>query len=58
VGCVVEVSTKLKVFLEKGFCSPHFEKRGFCSHLVMKSLPQKVESDVDLSDLLDFHREL
>jgi hypothetical protein len=33
VGCVVEVSTKLKGFLEKGFCSPHFEKGFFAPTL-------------------------
>ena len=49
---------KIEGFLKKGFSSPLFGKRVFCSHLVMKSPPQKVESDVDLSDLLDFHWEL
>ncbi len=45
MGCVVEVSTKLEVFWKKGFLLPP----------CLKKPTPKVESDVDLSDLLDFH---
>ena len=62
VGCVVEVSTKLKVF-EKGVLLPtlkrvfvpHLLKKGFCVPLCHEKTLPKIESRVEkVADLLDY----
>ena len=61
MGCVVEVSTKLK-FLKKGYCPtlkrvfvPHLLKKGFCVPLCHEKTLPKIESRVEkVADLLDY----
>ena len=55
MGCVVEVINKIEGFLKKGFLFPTFWKKGFLLPPCHEKPTPKVESDVDLSDLLDFH---